>query len=229
VGFGIPKLEDEDTDVVTLGAVTRYNRSGTEIELSDYDDTDYATDEEQLYADTAYMEFEMTFTVAASGPQTYTLTIPVWYDTCIATAGSWLVDLTAAKQPCGASFVEEDINVAQFTTGGIATTRIFPYAAASAGGWFNGLVITNPNSSSITVTFTITEADGDVYTGSATVAGNQMAVGWAEDVMSPTTSGADAAFGDESYTITATAPLNFYSFLFIGDGTMAQGYLPVTP
>jgi len=228
VGFGIPSLVDEDDDAVTLGTVTRYNRTGSEIELADYEDTTYATDDEQLWTDTAYMEFEMTFTAAASGPQTYTLVIPVYYDTCTATAGSWLVDLTSAKIPCGASFVEEDINVAQFNTG-TGVTAIFPYAAASGGGWFNGLVFTNPNAASITIAFTITEADGDVYTGSTTIGANQMAVGFAAAVLNPTTTSGDAAFGDESYTITATASSQFYGFIFIGNGTMAQGYLPIMP
>jgi hypothetical protein len=232
VGFGVPVLNDEDeipADAIAGTNITRYNRTGTEIEVGDYTATAWATAAELMYADTAYMTFEILFTANVSGPQTYTLVVPVYYDTCVATAGSWIVDLTAAKLPCGASFVQEDINVAQFVAcGGVSTTAIFPYAAGSAGGWFNGLVITNPNSSSITVTFTITEADGDVYTGSATVAANQMAVNLAENVMNPTTTSSDAAFGDESYTITATAPASFYGFLFIGNGTMAQGYLPIS-
>lgn len=201
--------------------VKRLNRAGTALDPADYD---LPADLNAFYSDTA----QYTFRFTAQGPGLYVLHSTAGYDTCTASPGLWEVDLSGTKVPCGGSFSFTNLTVANWvstTIGGQA--QVFPYAVANVGGWFNGLVITNPNSSSITVTFAITEADGDVYTGSVTVAGNQMAVGLAENVMSPTTSGADAAFGDESYTITATAPLEFYSFLFIGDGTMAQGYLPI--
>ena len=198
--------------------VERVNRSGDTLDPADYT---FPDDQDEYFSDTAQYTFQFT----AQGPGLYVLYFSAGYDTCIATPGPWVVDLAATRVPCGGSFSASNFTLANWVTP-IANTQIFPYCVADAYGWFNGLVITNPGANPITVSFAITEADGDVYTGSTTVAGNQMAVGYAQDVMNPTTTGADAAFGDESYTVTATSSGLFYSFLFIGDGTMAQGYKP---
>jgi len=238
VGIGPVSIVDSDGNPVAIDVTTivRKNRTGQEIELADFEEIEGEVDgipytfsaDAQLYAATAYIEFEFQFTALASGPDTYEITAPLYEDTCLLTPGDYTVDLAISKVPCGSSFTEEDILVATFVEG-IGNAVAFPYAVAGVGTWFNGLVITNPGSSDVTVEFDIKEADGDEYTGSVTVAGGQMAVGFAADVMSPVAAegSTDAAFGDEPYAIKATGNGLFYGFIFIGNGTMAQGYLPI--
>jgi len=231
VGIGPVSISDSDANLVTIVSETRYNRTGQEIELADFDDiedNDYTfTATTQLYAATAYIEVEFQFTALASGPDTYTISAPLYEDTCLLTAGNYLVDLQINKIPCGASFGETDIVAATFVEG-IGDEVVFPYAVAGVGTWFNGLVITNPSTTSaVTVNFTAREADGDEYTGSVTVEAGEMEVGFAADVMNPTTTGSDETFGDEPYAIYASGTGEFYGFIFIGNGTMAQGYLPI--
>jgi hypothetical protein len=92
--------------------------------------------------------------------------------------------------------------------------------------WWVGLALTNITASEITVELDIYEADGDLYEASVTVPGNGITTQLAGD-LNPTTSGADAEFGDERFWIHATSNGSFTGFLMMGDGTQAQGYLPL--
>jgi hypothetical protein len=109
----------------------------------------------------------------------------------------------------------------------ISSEAIFPYAADFASGeWWVGLALTNPNASEITVELDIYEADGDLYETSVTVPGHGITTQLAGD-LNTTTTGADAEFGDERFWIYATSNGSFTGFLMMGDGTQAQGYLPI--
>jgi len=234
VGIGTITIEDDadPANVITpaAGDYTRYDRLGNEIVLADFDDDADFTATQKLYAATAYVEVNVTFAAPVAGPQKYTLKGTLYQDTCLLTPGDYMIDLMANKVPCGASFSETDILAAEFVTPTVGGVQVFPYAVANAGTWFNGLVITNPSTTSaVTVSFIAREADGDTYTGSVSVPAGGMEVGFAADVMNPTTTGSDEAFGDEPYAIYATGSGAFYGFIFIGNGTMAQGYLPIMP
>ncbi|MCJ8499386.1 hypothetical protein [Desulfatitalea alkaliphila] len=176
---------------------------------------------------------EITVTSTLTGPGSYRIVAAYEYDTCVPiTPGVWTIDIFANLIPCGSSFSAIDWDAMEFfDPAGTPMAAVFPYAAATAGGaWFNGLVFTNPLSTPVTIDVQIVEADGDMYIGQVTVPGNEMVVGTVADVVNPVLapSHTDAEFGDESYAIYAGSESGaFYGFLFIGNGTMAQGYLPI--
>lgn len=173
---------------------------------------------------------QITVAATLTGPGQYRMQASYEFDTCVATEGMWVIDVLARKVPCGGSWSSTNRDYVMFyTPSGTPTNAVFPYAASTAGGFFNGIVFTNPSATAVTIDCTIVEADGDTYTGQVVVAGNEMAVGFVDGLLSPTTTGSDAAFGDESYAIYASGDGMFYGFLFIGDGTQAQGYLPIYP
>jgi hypothetical protein len=222
VGFNTLTVEKYDSvgdiwNVIPTATVERHNSAGTTIILADF------TSAEELWAATSEIVVGATLT----GPGLYRMQATYEFDTCVATAGIWTIDIYANKTPCGGSFSELNWNAVEFyTPSGIPTTALFPYAAASGANWFNGLVLTNTTSISITVTCTMVESDGDTYTASIVIPAQNMAIGLVADLLSPTTTGTDSAFGDEPYAIYATSDGGFDGLLFIGDGTMAQGYLP---
>ena len=109
------------------------------------------------------------------------------------------------------------------------TSAVLPHTAAWDGEWFNGLVLTNPGNVPLEIQIEIYEKDGDRYTGSVTVGAEQQAVGLVPDLVAPTTNDSDAVFGDKLYWMICRAKGDFYSFLFIGNGAMAQGYLGISP
>jgi hypothetical protein len=182
---------------------------------------------------TAAETSRITVDATLTGPGTYRVSAYYEYDTCVPiTAGMWTVDIAVNLIPCGASFTANNFDIIEFfDPAGLPTSMVFPYAAASVNGeWFNGLVFTNPLSSAVTISVRIVEADGDVYLGEVTVPGNQMVVGSVAGVVTPVAASGvtDAEFGDESFAIYASSDSGaFYGFLFIGNGTMAQGYLPI--
>jgi hypothetical protein len=175
----------------------------------------------------------ITVDATLTGPGTYRVSASYEYDTCVpVTAGMWTVDIAANLIPCGASFTQNNFDIIEFyDPAGLPTSMVFPYAAASVNGeWFNGLVFTNPLATAVTISVRIVEADGDVYQGEVTVPGNQMVVGSVADVVNPVAASGvnDAQFDDESYAIYASSDSGaFFGFLFIGNGAMAQGYLPI--
>lgn len=244
LGMGISSLSVQKSvdggqtwDDVTMGGLTstpvsittRWDRSGAEIELADYEDNDYYTAAELLYVDSS--QVEGTVTLTGTGTDViYRMLATVRYDTCVATAGDWLIDVVASRVPCGGSFGATDWLAANVVEeGGILRTAIFPYGAGLGAGWYNGISIWNPMSTDLTVSFAITEADGDAYSATITVPAGEMSVGLVDTLLAPVTAGTDSAFGDENYNIVASANGTFYGFLFITNGTVAQGYLPIMP
>jgi len=176
---------------------------------------------------------QITVTSTLTGPGSYRLIADYEYDTCVPiTPGIWTIDIFANLIPCGQSFSAIDWDAIEFfDPAGTPMGAVFPYAAASSdGAWFNGLVFTNPLATPVVIDVVIVEADGDMYEGTVTVPGNGMVLGTVADVVTPVLAegSTDAAFGDESYAIYASSDSgSFFGFLFIGNGTMAQGYLPI--
>jgi hypothetical protein len=162
------------------------------------------------------------------GEGTYYVVMGMVYDTCCATAGPYVIDISGGQIPCGGSFSFLDQTVANFVDclSTMEFTRIIPYGAETAtSGWMNGLVFTNPNAYAITINCAIYEEDGDAYTGTVAVGAMGMVVGLDTAVMSPVAAGADATFGDESYWVNATANGIFNCFMINFDLVQAQGYL----
>lgn len=185
------------------------------------------------FVDTSEMEVSFT----AQGVGSYYVVLTMAFDTCCATPGDYVIDFAGQRLPCGGSFSFTDKTVATFTTCGGAPppsyitqyNAVCPYGAETAtSGWFNGIVVTNPNSTSIDIVFMIYEADGDMYTGSVTVPANGQVVGFDDVVLNPVSAGADSTFGDESYAVYASSQDGmFYIFFLNFDGTQAQGYLSI--
>ena len=201
----------------SVSLTNRYNENGNVLSSSAF------TDARDMWVATQKVSLQTTLV----GPQTYQLMVTLAYDACTIEAGTLTANVSAQAIPCGNSFSASDVAIARFMVPEF--TLIFPYAAANVGGFANGLAINNPNDEPIDVNFVITEADGAVYNGTLELAPTSMEVGLAESVMAPVideTSADDEAFGDESYWILATSSRPFFGFIFIGDGTMAQGYLP---
>jgi hypothetical protein len=180
---------------------------------------------------------EITVTFTAQGPGSYFVVLEMVWNTCCATPGDYVIDFAGQRMPCGGSFSFTDQTVAVFVPcpGTVTPTyvtqynAVCPYGAETAtSGWFNGVVVTNPNSTSIDIVFVIYEADGDMYNGSVTVPANGQVVGFDTDVLSPVSGGTDATFGDESYAVYASSTDGmFYIFFLNFDGTQAQGYLSI--
>lgn len=217
-------VADAYTDV-TLSAW--WNRSGDEIELADFETDDYYSDAEYLALNSSQVEGTVVLTGTGANV-VYRLLADVRYDTCVATVGNWVIDAFANRVPCGGSFSVTDWTAAAVVAeGGTTQKAVFPYAAGLGAGWYNGISFYNPNSTALTISCAIKEADGDAYVATVDVPAGEMKVGLVGALLSPTTTGTDAAFGDENYNITATADGLFYGFLFITNGTVAQGYLPI--
>jgi hypothetical protein len=226
VGFSSVQIQKYDSVLevwanvqgAPTAVVERHNSDGDTIVLADYDSP------EALEAATSEIVVADTLT----GPGLYRALGYYQFDTCVATDGIWTIDFYASKDPCGGSFSQEDWDYVEFfSPTGVPTSMVFPYAAPAVGSWVNGIAFTNASALSIAIDVTCVEADGDVYTGQVTVPAGQMAVGFVEALVNPTTTGSDAAFGDESYAIYATGTGTFYGFLFIANGNQAQGYLPI--
>jgi len=199
----------------------RLKRDGTEI-------TPLPTADLQDWVDTS----QITFTADTQGPGSYYIILSVAFDTCTATTGDWLVDVAGFRIPCGGSFTETDLVVANFVdcVGLVSSYQaIFPYAAQQTLGWYNGVVITNPNNQEITVTFVIYEWDGDEYSASVTVPAHGQVVGEATSVLNPQPVGPESQFGDEPYWMIGSSDLPFYGTLFMGEGIQAFGYIAINP
>jgi RNA polymerase subunit RPABC4/transcription elongation factor Spt4 len=185
------------------------------------------------YVDTSQIKVSFT----AQGAGAYYVVLTMAYDTCCATPGAYTIDFAGQRVPCGGSFSFTDQTIANFVSCGgpppvtyvTQYNAVCPYGAETAtSGWYNGVVVTNPNSTSIDIVFTIYEADGDMYTGSVTVPANGQVVGFDTDVLNPVAGGTDATFGDESYAVYASSTDGmFYIFFLNFDGTQAQGYLSI--
>jgi hypothetical protein len=225
VGFEAIVIEFSVDDGATWNPVVggtaveeRLNSDGDTIALADFD-----SDEEGYVATS-----QIVVSATLPGPGLYRIWADYQYDTCVITPGIWTIDVYASKDPCGGSWSQLDWDFVQFfNPEGSPVAYAFPYAAAGVGSWVNGIAFTNASPLSIAIDVTCVEADGDVYTGQVTVPAGQMAVGFVQALVNPTTTGSDAAFGDENYAIYASGNGTFYGFLFIANGNQAQGYLPI--
>ena len=180
------------------------------------------------YVATKAIDFHAT--LAGSGTQY--IVVNLAYDSCTATPGELIADVNFSREPCGDSYSVTDLPIANMTSCGAGwvttSAAIFPYAADFASGeWWVGLALTNPNAGEITVELDIYEADGDLYETSVTVPGCGITTQIA-GALNPVSSGDDAEFGDERFWIRATSNGFFTGFLMMGDGTQAQGYLPLS-
>lgn len=184
----------------------------------------YTTDPSTLwtYAHQARAEF------TGQGPGTYYIVLSVEYNTCCATPGPYVIDVSGGQVPCGGSFNFSNVTVANFVDcmSTIQFSRVIPYGAETAtSGWMNGIVFTNPNNFAITINCAIYEADGDPYSGTVVVGPMGQVVGLDTTVLMPVSGGSDATFGDESYAIYATGNGVFHVFMINFDLVQAQGYL----
>jgi len=225
-GVGIAAVEMVYEDLVgnQVGILTsitkRVKSDGTEIPVP--------TADLQDWVDTS----QITFTADTQGPGKYFIILTVAYDTCTASTGDWLVDVSGFRVPCGGSFSQADVAVANFVTcvGLVSSYQaVFPYAAQQTLGWYNGVVITNPNDAEITVVFRIYEVDGDEYSASVTVPAHGQVVGEATSVLNPQPVGGDPQFGDEPYWMIGSSNSPFYGTLFMGEGIQAFGYIAIMP
>ncbi|MCP4112423.1 MAG: hypothetical protein GY749_44010 [Desulfobacteraceae bacterium] len=178
------------------------------------------------------------FDVTLPELRTYYVVVRPAFD-CPAQPGPWLLDLVISRNVLGCemgqqTWSEDNIYGADFVDceGNEATTnRVFPYSPAFNTGWWEGIVLTNPNDAQITVTMAIYEADGDKYTANLIVPAKGLIVGLLDNVafFNPQADGTDATFGDEPFWMVGESTLPFYGFYMVGDGTQAQGYLPYNP
>lgn len=186
---------------------------------------------EALYAETS----QITVQVNLLGPGTYYVYGQGYAyagpGDCPFEPGDWIVDISGRKIPCGHSFSDLDrvilhtteCNYGQYPEPYCMT---FPFGAGS---WMNGLVLDNPNSHDQVFTALIHEADGDMYTAQATIAAMSMAVDLVENIFTITIPDAtDSAPFDEDYWLQITSDDDpFFGYMFIFDGTMANGYRPI--
>ena len=93
----------------------------------------------------------------------------------------------------------------------------------------NGLVLDNPNSHAQVFTAYVHEADGDMYQAQATIPAYSMAVDLVENIFTVTVPDAtDSAPFDEDYWLQIMSDDDpFFGYMFIFDGTMANGYTPI--
>lgn len=192
--------------------------------------------DEVVITDTTCADYVATkaidFNAILAGAGTQYIVVDLAYDSCVALPGELIADVSFSREPCGDSYSVTDLPIANMTScGAVSVTTssaIFPYAPDFASGvWWVGLALTNPNASEITVELDIYEADGDLYKTSVTVPGCGITTQLAGD-LNPVSSGSDAEFGDERFWINATSNGSFTGFLMMGDGTQAQGYLPLS-
>ncbi len=219
VGIADVELIDPNGNQVGLNSEQRYGDSCDPLNASPVECEDMV--------DTKIFEF--TATLNSSGE--HYLLIDVAYDSCEASIGDWIVDISGQRIPCGDSFRVKDLLIAKFVDcgTGLQSQQIFPYSADVSTGWWSGVALTNPNDSDITVEMEIYEADGDKYTAAVDVPAKNISVGLMNDsaFIQLTPHSDDASFGDERFWILARAPKPFYGFLMMGDSAQAQGYLSV--
>jgi len=153
------------------------------------------------------------------------------------------VQLANDDSLCGAetfSAVAEDVATLVTPEQVLNGELYFPYSPDFAeSGWWAGVALTNMSAQDAAFNLFVYEADGDLYTGSVDVVAQGLDAGVFTasgidfsnaGLVSLTTSTADAAFGDERFWMYATtAPSNVSGFFMTGDGTQAQGYLPINP
>lgn len=192
------------------GAGTRYNTYGVP----------------GAWAPIATTQMSVPFTGQGAG--SYYIVMGLVYDTCCATPGPYVINISGGQVPCGGSFGFLDQTVANFVEclSTIEFSRVIPYGAETAtSGWMNGIVFTNPNNFTVTINCAIYEEDGDLYTGTVVVGPMGMVVGLDTAVLMPVTTGADAIFGDESYAVYTTGNGVYHIFMINFDLVQAQGYL----
>ncbi|MCP4352834.1 MAG: hypothetical protein GY795_45870 [Desulfobacterales bacterium] len=203
----------------------------------------YGADLQTAIGDFAYVDEcnnkQVSFNVFLPERRTYYVVVTVAYD-CPATAGPWIGDLQISRdfgvcQSTKKTYTEENIYLADFVDcegqETASTNRVFPYAPAFGTGWWEGIVLTNPNDDQITVNMSVYEADGDKYTAAFVIPAKGLIVGLLDNpaFFNPQAGGADATFGDEPFWMVGESLYPFYSFYMVGDGTQAQGYLPYNP
>jgi hypothetical protein len=181
----------------------------------------------------------ITFTAQLTGTGPYYVVLTSAYNTCPdqAVPGDWLANISFTKFPCGGSFSKQNVLLAKFTQcqGLPALTRVFPYMTRFLPdtGWWNGLVLTNPNNVQNEVTLNIYEDDGDAYTTSITIPANGLQIRLMSDITPQLVQGqtdSGATFGDEDFWMIGESTLPFYGVLIIGNGTQSTyGYLPFDP
>jgi len=154
-------------------------------------------------------------------------------DTCTAHDGDLSVTVAMNRVPCGDG-TTATLKVAHINICGDETSPDYHYDGVLPyftllNGWWSGLALTNVTDEAQTVTLSIYEADGDMYTCVVTVPAN----GIVSDVFTATayhgnaitTSSSDATFGDEKFSIIYNRFGEVYAFALLGDGAQAQGYL----
>jgi hypothetical protein len=231
IGFRNVVIEPDSGPTIYPYNIVRRNSANTILDPADYGGVGEPP-MEALYAETS----EITFNVDLTGPGTYYVTADgyayVGPGDCPFESGPWVVDISGARIPCGGSFSDEDRTILN-TVEVSCDPEEYPYCLLfpfGAGTWMNGLVLDNPNSYAQTYTATINEADGDVYEAEATLAAGSMAVDLAENIFATITDpadGDDAPFDEDYWLMIESNNGAFFGYMFIFDGTMANGYLPV--
>jgi hypothetical protein len=164
-------------------------------------------------------------------------------NSCDASAGTLNMGIEFNRYPCGDSF-NGSLDVAQIVSCENAANVLLPYLPNfTNSNWWSGMALTNTTDKDQTLTIKVTEADGDVYTGSVTIPANNIiagvftSAGWStvnHGVISLSTTSTDSAFGDERFRVEI--PLSSYLWqqyydggivgtAIFGDGSQAQGYL----
>jgi hypothetical protein len=208
----------------------RLNADGVELDPADYGGPGEPPIE-AMYTATS----QITVDTDLQGPGTYYVSADgyahVGPGDCDFEDGDWVVDISGSRIPCGGSFSDTDrtiLHTYEYSCDPAPEPycMIFPFAAGS---WMNGLVLDNPNSSDQTMTAYITEADGDMYIAEGTVPANGMAVDLVENIFTVTVPDDDdaAAFDEDYWLMIMSDDGIWFGYMFIFDGTMANGYLPV--
>jgi hypothetical protein len=233
-GVGIASVQIYDTagNLLAPGATTYYDANG--VLLAPVPNPAVAAD--------AVLIKELRIATAAVPAGGLVAVINYAYDTCTAAAGNADVTVAFNKVPCGDSFTAT-MDVITFSACSVGVTptttysALFPYLPNTNSSWWAGLAFSNLATSAASINVMIVEADGDTYTATVTVpasgivagiiTGNTMMDGMTT-VATFTTTGTDSTLGDERMRVTATATgTSFNGFAMLGDGTQAQGYLPV--
>ncbi|MBN1831465.1 MAG: hypothetical protein JW896_05075 [Deltaproteobacteria bacterium] len=186
---------------------------------------------EALYAETS----QITVEADLAGPGTYFVGGQGYAHQgpglCLFEPGDWYVDVYGRKIPCGHSFSNLNRLILHTTECHYGAypqpyCLLFPFGAGS---WMNGLVLDNPNSHDQVFTAYINEADGDLYVAQATLAAGTMAVDLVENIFTITSpDSTDSAPFDEDYWLQIYSDDDaFFGYMFIFDGTMANGYTPI--
>jgi hypothetical protein len=148
------------------------------------------------------------------------------------------VVITLIKAPCGV-LLEDEIDVGIIgciSAGTTSNTLLFPYFTPmeDADSWWDGLSVVNLAASDVTLTFTVTEMDGDVATTTATVSAGSMFLDTLGNMLSgmTITTPVDGTLGNSDcyvYVVASgTGALSIDGFAMMGysDGGWGIGYLP---